>query len=189
MMSSELKKPEWAGQELRLDPFHLPQVVTYAAEDCDADVTFTISERGAVIRQVLPSSGLPMSIALPINAFVGVAARAVEDEFGEITVTLELMHEDPQLSVPLLVAHDLTDVAADWRAWAATFNLPMMLVEEDGIARPLYESTGPVRTSEPQARRQGQEPRRRRPRFLARRKTGSLGVRMVIEGREIIARN
>ena len=64
----------------------------------------------------------------------------------------------------------------------------MMLVEEDGVARPLYESTGPVRTGEPQARRQGQEPRRR-PRFLARRKTGSLGVRMVIEGREIIARN
>ncbi|MBV2142508.1 hypothetical protein KUG47_03225 [Falsochrobactrum sp. TDYN1] len=189
MMNKELKKPEWAGRELRLDPFHFPQVVTYAADDGRTDITFTINERGAVIRQVLPSSGLPMSIALPINAFVGVTARAVEDEYGEITVTLELMHKDAQLSVPLLVAHDLTDVAADWRAWAQAFNLPMMLVEEDGIARPLYESTGPVRTGEPQARRQGQEPRRRRPRFLARRKTGTLGVRMVIEGKEIIARN
>ena len=183
MMSKGLK-PEWAGRELRLDPFHFPQVVSYATRDGGTDVTFTINERGAVIRQVLPSSGLPMSIALPANAFVGVAARAVEDEFGEITVTLELMHEDPQLSVPLLVAHDLTDVAADWRAWAASFNLPMMLVEEDGVARPLYESTG-----QPQARRQGQEPRRRRPRFLARRKTGTLGVRLVISGKEIIARN
>lgn len=189
MMSKGLKKPEWASQELRLDPFHFPQVVTYAMEDGGTDVTFTINERGAVIRQVLPSSGLPMSIALPINAFKGVVASAVEDEYGEITVTLELMHEDPQLSVPLLVAHDLTDVAADWRAWAQAFNLPMMLVEEDGIARPLYESTGPVQNGEPVARRQGQEPRRRRPRFLARRKTGSLGVRMVIEGTEIIARN
>ena len=188
MMSKGLK-PDWAGRELRLDPFHFPQVVTYATRDGSSDVTFTINERGAVIRQVLPSSGLPMSIALPANAFVGVAARAVEDEFGEITVTLELMHEDPQLSVPLLVAHDLTDVAADWRAWAASFNLPMMLVEEDGVARPLYESTGAVRTSQPQARRQGQEPRRRRPRFLARRKTGTLGVRLVIFGKEIIARN
>ncbi|MGH6775017.1 DUF6101 family protein [Brucella tritici] len=188
MMSKGLK-PDWAGRELRLDPFHFPQVVSYATHDGSSDVTFTINERGAVIRQVLPSSGLPMSIALPANAFVGVAARAVEDEFGEITVTLELMHGDPQLSVPLLVAHDLTDVAADWRAWAASFNLPMMLVEEDGVARPLYESTGAVRTSQPQARRQGQEPRRRRPRFLARRKTGTLGVRLVISGKEIIARN
>ena len=188
MMSKGLK-PDWAGRELRLDPFHFPQVVTYASRNGSSDVTFTINERGAVVRQVLPSSGLPMSIALPANAFIGVVARAVEDETGEITVTLELMHEDPQLSVPLLVAHDLTDVAADWRAWSAAFNLPMMLVEEDGVARPLYENTGAIRTGQPLNRRQGQEPRRRRPRFLARRKTGALGVRLVISGKEIIARN
>lgn len=189
MMSNGQKKPEWAGQELRLDPFHLPQVVTYAAEDCKADVTFTIGERGAVIRQILPASSLPVSMAVPIQSYIGVTARAVEDEYGEITVTLELMHDDPHLSVPLLVAHDLNDIAADWRAWASNFNLPMMLVEEDGIARPLYESTGPVVTNEQQPRRQGQEARRRRPRFLARRKTGTLGLRMVIEGREIIAQD
>ncbi len=188
MMNKGLK-PAWAGRELRLDPFHFPQMVTYASRDGGGNVTFTIDERGVVIRQILPSSGLPMSIALPAGAFLGVAARAVEDEYGEITVTLELLHEDAQLSVPLLVAHDLSDVAADWRAWAAAFSLPMLLVEEDGVARPLYESNGPVRTGQPQARRQGQEPRRRRPRFLARRKTGALGVRLVISGNEIIARN
>ncbi|PYE90573.1 DUF6101 family protein [Phyllobacterium leguminum] len=187
MMNQGLK-PVWAGRELRLDPFHFPQVVTYATRDEEGDITFTINERGAVIRRILPESGIPMSIALPARAFQGVTARAVEDEFGEITVTLELMHTDPQLSVPLLVAHDLDDVAADWRAWSAAFNLPMMLVEEDGVARPLDESTGPVGVSTPQPRRQGQEPRRRRPRFLARRKTGTLGVRLVISGAEIIAR-
>ena len=187
MMSNGLKKPEWAGQELRLDPFHFPQVVTYAARNGKGDVTVTLNERGAVIRQVLQSSGLPMSIALPISAFSGVAARAVEDEFGEITVTLELLHEDGQLSVPLLVAHDLTDIAADWRAWAAAFNLPMLLIEEDGVARPL-NSHGSARGNDAQNRRQG-EALRRRPRFLARRKSGTLGVRMVIEGTEIITRN
>lgn len=188
MMNQGLR-PVWAGRELRLDPFHFPQVVTYATRDDDNDVTFTVNERGAVIRRILPSSGLPMSIALPANAFVGVTARAVEDEHGHITVTLELMHADPQLSVPLLVAHDLNDVAADWRAWAAAYNLPMMLVEEDGIARPLDDSVGSVGAGHPHTRRQGHEPRRRRPRFLARRKTGSLGVRMVISGKEIIARH
>lgn len=181
-------RPIWAGRELRLDPFHFPQVVSYATRDEDSDVTFTVNERGAVIRRILPSSGLPMSIALPSNAFIGVTARAVEDEYGHITVTLELMHDDPQLSVPLLVAHDLNDVAADWRAWAAAYNLPMMLVEEDGVARLLDASHGPMHATQPHSRRQGQEPRRRRPRFLARRKTGALGVRLVISGKEIIAR-
>lgn len=186
MMSNGLKKPEWAGRELRLDPFHFPQVVTYAARNGKGDVTVTLTERGAVIRQVLQSSGLPMSIALPIAAFSGVAARAVEDEFGEITVTLELLHEDGLLSVPLLVAHDLDDIAADWRAWAAAFDLPMLMIEEDGVARPLYGNQE-VRENEAKVC-PGEEPRRR-PRFLARRKTGTLGVRMVIEGTEIIARN
>ena len=49
MMSNGLKKPEWAGQELRLDPFHFPQVVTYAARNGKGDVTVTLNERGAVM--------------------------------------------------------------------------------------------------------------------------------------------
>ncbi|WP_204337712.1 DUF6101 family protein, partial [Klebsiella pneumoniae] len=68
---------------------------------------------------------------------------------GDITVTLELMHSDPHLSVPLLVAHDLNDIAADWRAWSNLFKLPMMLVEEDGEARHLEQSIGPVAVGEP----------------------------------------
>ncbi|MCA1260306.1 DUF6101 family protein, partial [Nitratireductor aquimarinus] len=38
-------------------------------------------------------------------------------------------------------------------------------------------------------RRQGRPVRARRPRFLARRKCGSLGVRVVVGGDEIIARD
>lgn len=196
MMSKGQMKPDWASQELRLDPSQLPQVITYAVDAEKADVTFTISQRGAVIRQVLPSNGLPMSVALPISAFSGIAARAVEDEYGLITVTLELLHEDTQLSVPLLVAHDLNDIAADWRAWAAAFNLPMMMVEEDGIARPLYENKASASRTAQQSRVQNQtKPKmsqqagtQRRPRFLARRKSGTLGLRMVIAGCEIITK-
>ena len=46
------------------------------------------------------------------------------------------------LSVPLLVADDLEDVAADWRAWAEAYRLPMLLIEADGVARTLEESLG-----------------------------------------------
>ena len=183
------QKPLWAGCELRLDPFHLPQSVSYATREDGENATFTLHERGAVMRRQLPHSGLPVSMALPTRAFKGVTARAVEDEYGQITVTLELMHSDPQLCVPLLVAHNLDDVAADWRAWAAIYDLPMMLVEEDGVARPLEESLGPVGRAPVQDRRKGRESRRRRPRFLARRKIGDLGLRLVVDGREIIARN
>lgn len=180
-------KPVWAGREFRLDPFHLPQTVTYATCDDRGDITFTLHERGAVVKRILPSSNLPVSLALPPCAFRGVTARATEDDAGDITVTLELMHTDPHLSVPLLVAHDLNDVAADWRAWSSMFKLPMMMVEEDGVARQLDHSIGPVAVSAPTQRRQGREPRRRRPRFLARRKMGDLGLRLVISGEEIIA--
>ena len=139
-------KPVWAGRNMRLDPFRLPQAVSYATRDEQGDVTFMIDQRGAVIRRVLEKSGLPATIFLPARAFRGVAARALEDSDGNVTVTLELLHNDPQLSVPLLVADDLDDIAADWRTWAEEYRLPMLLIEADGIARTLEESLGAVRS-------------------------------------------
>jgi hypothetical protein len=119
-----------------------------------------------------------------------VAARAMEDAEGNVTVTLELLHGDPMLSVPLLVADDLDDVAADWRAWADAFRLPMLLIEADGVARTLEESLGEsVKTLPPQERRKRRMQADRRPRFLARRKQGNLGLRLVVDGEEIIARD
>jgi len=180
-------KPVWAGRALRLDPFRLPQVVSYAAQDSFGEVTFTIGPRGVRMRRVLDKAQLPVTFALPPSAFRGVAARAIEDEDGQVTITLELLHTDPKLSVPLLVAGDLDDVAADWRAWAEAFQLPMLLVESDGIARTLDESLGNVKKRVAQDRRQGSAVRLRRPRFLARRRKGPLGLRLVVDGEEIIA--
>lgn len=181
-------KPVWAGRAMRLDPFRLPQVVSYASRDGFGDVTVTIDQRGAVVRRLLAMSGLPATVMLPARVFSGVAARAIEDDCGRVTVTLELLHADPMLSVPLLVAADLDDVAADWRAWAEAFDLPMLLIEADGVARSLEESLGAaVKTFSPHDRRQGRTTQARRPRFLARRKCGDLGLRLVIGGQEIIA--
>ncbi len=180
-------KPVWAGEALRLDPFRLPQVVTYARRDEQGDVTFSMDHRGVVVRRMLDRSGLPVTLVLPARAFRGVAARAMEDGEGNVTVTLELMHADPALSVPLLVAHDLEDVAADWRAWADAYRLPMLLVEADGVARTLEESLGSLRKEAPKPRRRRVGSMPRRPRFLARRRTGDLGLRLVVGGEEIIA--
>jgi hypothetical protein len=187
-MSNTVLKPAWAGATLRLDPTRFPQQVTYALRDTSEDVVITIDARGAVLRKILPSSGLPLSFALPARAFKGVAARAIDHGNGEVTVTLELHHDDPDLCIPLLVAHDLCDIAADWRSWAEAFHIPMLMVEADGIARPLENHIGDVRTHAAKPRRRHSYFADRRPRFLVRRTTGKLGVTMKIEGKEIIAR-
>ncbi len=188
-MTNTVLKPAWAGATLRLDPSRFPQQVTYALRGASGDVTITIDERGAVLRKILQGSGLPLSFALPARAFKGVAARAIDHGDGEVTVTLELHHEDPELCIPLLVAHDLCDIAADWRNWSDAFRIPMLMVEADGVARPLEEHLGDVRARETQPRRRHSYFAERRPRFLVRRTTGKLGVTMKISGKEIIARN
>lgn len=188
-MSNTLLKPIWAGNALRLDPNRFPQQVTYAPRDETGDISVTIDRRGAILRKVLPASGLPLSIALPARAFRGVAARAMDHGNGEVTVTLELHHSDPELCVPLLVAHDLDDIAADWRAWSAAYMIPMLMVEADGVARPLEGQIGPVKVRQARARRNHAFFVARRPRFLMRRARGRLGMRMRIEGREITARD
>ncbi|WP_102959930.1 DUF6101 family protein [Mangrovicella endophytica] len=181
-------KPEWAGAPVRLDPRQSDRKQTIEMMEAGELVSYRVDSRGAVVRRKLEKSGMPVSIALPARAFKGVAARAMEDADGEVTVTLELHHQDPRLTVPLLVATDLFDVAADWRNWSELFGLPMLMVESDGAVRPLEDTLGRVRSGDPAPRRRSAA-RGRRPRFLARRKPGGLGMRMVIAGDEIIARN
>ncbi|QRM54527.1 DUF6101 family protein [Sinorhizobium sp. BG8] len=188
-MLNTVTKPAWAGSTLRLDPKRFPQQVTYALRGHVGDVTISLDERGAVLRKILPSSGLPLSIALPARAFKGVAARAIDHGNGQVTVTLELHHDDPDLCIPLLVAHDLCDIAADWRSWAEAYRIPMMMVEADGIARPLEEHLGEVQTRPAKPRRRHSYFADRRPRFLVRRSIGNLGCQLRINGREIIARS
>ena len=182
-------KPEWANMPIRLDPAAADRKQSFEMVDGGERVSYRVDRRGAVISRILEKSGVPMSIALPPRAFKGVAARAMENGAGEVTVPLELHHADEKLSVPLLVASDLFDVAADWRGWADLFGLPMLMVESDGTVRPLEETLGQIRaTSAAPRRRSASAHRTRRPRFLARRKPGGLGMRMVILGEEIIAR-
>ncbi len=63
------------------------------------------------------------------------------------------------------------------------------MIEADGVARPLEEHLGSVRAQDSQPRRRHSYFADRRPRFLVRRSTGKLGIKMKIEGREIIARH
>ena len=180
---SAIAKPIWAGRNMRLDPQRLPQAVSYALAG-EGDTTFTITSRGAVMQKapIGSSENEPYASLLPASAFKGVAARGMEDDEGNATVTLELMHEDEKLSVPLLVAHDLDSVADDWHRWAALFNLPMMLIEADGIARTLDESLEKLEGDVERT------PRPAKASFGAYHSKG-LGVRVYVNGAPIIAAN
>ncbi|WP_182084697.1 DUF6101 family protein [Aureimonas sp. ME7] len=181
-------RPEWANMPIRLDPALADRKQSFELVQDGELVSYRVDRRGAIVRRQLEQSGLPVAIALPSRSFKGVAARAMEDANGDITVTLELHHEDPRMSVPLLVACDLYDVAADWRGWSDLFSLPMLMVEADGTVTALEDTLGRVRKGEPSVRRAASH-RGRRPRFLARRKPGGLGMRMIVQGEEIIARS
>lgn len=188
-MLNTVFKPAWAESTLRLDPKRFPHQISYAPDSGPDAVMISLDERGAVLRKTLPSSGLPLSFALPARAFKGVAARAIDHGNGEVTVTLELHHDDPDLCIPLLVAHDLCDIAADWRGWAEAYRIPMLMVEADGVARPLEMHLGAIPTRPARQRRRHSFFADRRPRFLVRRSPGNLGLSMTINGREIIARS
>jgi len=182
-------QPAWAGHEFRLDPARLPQELSYAARDDRDETTITVNRRGATMKRTLRQSGLPLHVALPARAFRGVAVRATETGPEHALVTLELLHEDAELCVPLSVGYDLPGIAKDWQVWSELLGLPMMMIEADGVARTLEESARGLVSDEPQPRRHHSMFAERRPRFLARRRLGNLGCRLMVHGEEIIARD
>jgi hypothetical protein len=183
--------PADAGRELRLDPLELP--VRYSANLAgaaqDVPVAIMLDRDKAVLRHRL-AGGLAATTTVPIAAYSGVAVRMVaNDAAGIILATIELMHGDPALSLPLVVAERIDEIAADWQAWGQILGLPLLLVEADGsITRPTPE-VGRIMTAGPQPRRRSGLGAKRRPRFLTRRKTGRMADTERLTGREIIARN
>jgi len=191
------EKPQWANETLRLDPYALPQKVSYdrmAQPSREArgpsrearGVEFTLNKTGAVMKRVL-DCGIPLSMALPARAFVGVAARAYEDDDGTNTVTLELLHADEDLSVPLCVSEYVEDVAADWHSWSNNLRLPMLLIDEAGNAQVVKSARG-LTSREPKPRRRRRSTLHPRPLFLRRRKTAMVGPVIRVSADEIIAR-
>ena len=123
----------------------------------------------------LPKCGLPLSFALPAKSFKGIAAQAVEHEDGSKIVSLELHHSDPELCIPLLIADNLDDIAADWHSWSRLMKLPMLVIGEDGLSQPVRDELGMVMVESPIARRKRITAYKPRPWFLKRRKTGVIG--------------
>ncbi len=174
-------KDNGSGRELRLDPYQHSHQLTVGRTHIRLD------KNGAVVRKTL-RCGLPVSVAVPSKAFKGVAAKAVEDETGNMTVSLELMHHDPELSIPLLKASDMDDIAADWHSWSRLMRLPMLVIDLDGEATPAQKMLGAIMVEDPIVRRKRITSVKHRPYFLRRRKAGAIGKIERLTAREIIAR-
>ena len=175
-----MQKPEWTGDTIALDPYAAAQNVIWRSER--RNVQARIAAAQVTVRREL-ECGVPLKLRLPAKAFEGIAARAFENEDGSCTVTLELLHSDPALSVPLLVCDDPEGAARDWRSWARNLRLPMLIASEDGHV--VVENDQPL----PHARRRRTTRAKHRPNFLRRRKVGVARPIERLAAREIIARN
>lgn len=184
-LSNQPALPAWAEGGLRLDPYRLPQKISHERHGA----SWSIDRHGVVLKRRLPQSGLPVAVALPARCFKGVAARAVENADGTTTVTLELHHHDAALCVPLLVATDFDDIAADWHSWSRLMRLPMLIAGDQGEMSPVRKLLGEIMVDPTLDRRKRFGALKHRPWFLRRRKAGMVGPVVRISGEELIARN
>lgn len=178
---------------LRLDPFALPvrfEAPLANTRGTTASASIYLDAGQAIVKRRV--GGVPATFAFPMKAYRGVAVRMTADEDGNVRTVIELMHRDPAFSVPLVVAADLgdaEDIAADWQAWGRALNLPLLIVDADGMVREPIARLGALEVEAPKPRRRHSYFAARRPRFLKRRKVGRKGAPEILAGREIIARN
>jgi Family of unknown function (DUF6101) len=172
-----------SSRAFRLDPLTLP--VRYAGP---APATAFTIDRDRVVMQRSIRNKPATTIAVPVASYRGVSVRMMPvNQAGDIRVIVELMHRDPMLTLPLIIADEPEDVAADWQAWGRALNLPLLVIEQDGTVKMPIERIGAITVSDAKPRRRHAYFADRRPRFLVRRKNGRPGPVERIAGREIIA--
>lgn len=113
-------------------------------------------------------SGIAMRIRVPLSSYRGVALWLAE---GRTLHRIELLHRDPDLSVPLGEAADPQEIAAEWTAWADSLALPRLFEGEPCRLEEMRTQCGGLL---PAPRRRGSALARRRTRFSRRRRMGAL---------------
>ena len=146
--------PAGSSRALRLDPHSLP--ISFNAHDTRADGgvrRIELHRERVVVRRAL--HGMRMAVNVRMRDFLGVALRGIDD-----AQMLVLVHRDPSLTIPLCVSSDREEIASAWQMWSDIFALPQL--PEDQAHEPAMR------------RRRHSAIRARRPKFLVRRRRGSL---------------
>ncbi|MCJ2068020.1 DUF6101 family protein [Methylobacterium sp. J-030] len=144
----------------------------------------TLSLTASPLPVIGRSPGARRAAGIALAYAVEEAEMAGADRFSLILVDAEgeELHR--------LGSFDEDDVVAVWRDIAARAGLVRMIVREDGVLVPVTEQIGRLILGRVRIRRRHAGLGGRRPRFLARRKTGRLPARPQIHRgeNEIIAR-
>jgi hypothetical protein len=111
--------------------------------------------------------GAKLHVAVPIEAFSGIALTGEPADDGGRFYRLRLMHRDPDLCIDLEAGPDQGQVAAAWRNWSAFFESAAFSGSASSSARSLRPASS---ASKP--RRRSATLVKRRPRRLFRRKSG-----------------
>jgi hypothetical protein len=174
---------------LRFEPGELPLrfVAALNGTTPDAPATVILDTDKVVFSGSV--GGISFHQSVPLADYRGVAVRMVAGDGGELRIMVELFHTDAKLSIPLVVATSPGDVVADWQSWSKTLRRPLILVGDDGTIVEPTPRLGGVAIGQIKPRRLHSFFAARRPRFLARRKTGRVQPGERIAGREIIARS
>jgi hypothetical protein len=180
-----------SSRTARLDPLALP--VRFTASDAVADESVRhveLHRERVILRRAV--QGMRIALNVPVQAFLGVSIRLTPEQNGApagIGVFLE--HRDPALSIELYAAQDSDDVVAEWQLWSRVLGVPCLVAGSDGALASPFPMLGAVRFKPPAQRRRRRSPlSKRRPRFLARRRSGVMRhAPLVHREREIIARN
>ncbi len=128
-----------SSRAFRLDPSNLP--LRYSAVLGGAAQAAIMLDREHAIVRRQGRTGVPITLDLPLTSYEGVAVRMEPvDNAGAIRVFVELRHSDPGLTLPLIMADEPEEVAADWQAWGRALNLPLLVVGQDGS---VMQAAGP----------------------------------------------
>jgi hypothetical protein len=144
------------------------------SDDRQREIAF--GDRSVVIARRV--AGIAMRVRVPLASYQGVRLSLAVEREGEALHTIELLHRDPDLTVPLFQAADPRVIAAEWCAWANSLSLPR-----------LFEDYSAPNEAMAPPRRRGSAVARRRTRFARRRKIGALSRLAVtyLDEREIIS--
>ena len=146
-----------------LQTAHETALTQYDARADDRRREVAFADRSVVIARRI--SGIAMRVQVPLASYQGVRLSLASQGEGESLHTIELLHRDADLSVPLFQAADPQMIAVEWCAWANSLSLPRLF--EDFPAD--YTPGRPV-LAEP--RRRGSTVANRRTRFSRRRRIG-----------------
>jgi len=124
------------------------------------------------VRKTLTKSGVPIKVKVPVSEYIGVAVATKISDEGVLTSSIELVHDDSELTYQVFKEEGNHAVVAEWQNWGKKLALPLFIRAGNGDLVPYTQQVGGVLLGNETSRRKFAPEANRRPRFLNKRKLG-----------------